>query len=57
MDPKDGINEGKRLYGIAETKVDSWFARNKYTVLILTMVALALVAGAYFSLKSTFFCN
>lgn len=57
MDPKDAVEEGKRVYGIAETKVDSWFARNKYTVVILTAVALALVAGAYFGLKSTFLCN
>ena len=56
MDPKDVVNEGKRVYGVAEGKVDGWFASNKFTIVILTAVAIALVAGAYFGLKSTFFC-
>lgn len=51
MGPEDVVNEVKNVkdtvvngYNTAETKVDSFFARNKYTVLILSGVALVIVA-------------
>jgi len=37
------VQEG---YDEAEEKVDGWFARNKYTVLIMAGVAVALVVFA-----------
>ena len=43
-----GVAEGKRLYGIAEGEVDGWFAKNKYTVLILAGVA---IAGLWLAVK------
>lgn len=47
------IKEGEELYGEAEKKVDGFFVRNPYTVLILTAVAVALVT---LTVKTLFFC-
>ena len=50
MDP---VAEGKRVYAIAENKVDEFFMKNKFTVVILSGVAVALVV---FFTKATFLC-
>lgn len=51
-DPLDKARQdAQKYYDIAENEVDSWFSKNKYTVVILTAVAIVLVVGLY----NTFF--
>jgi hypothetical protein len=45
-DLNDAVNEVKKVYNVAESEVDGFFVRNKYTVLILSAVAIALVVFA-----------
>jgi hypothetical protein len=47
---KKAVDAAQKGYDKAEAEVDGFFVRNKYTVLILTGVALALVAFAVTSL-------
>lgn len=47
-------DKAKKIYNKAEGEVDGWFVRNKATVLILTGVAIALLAGRWAFIKSLF---
>ena len=47
----DGASKG---YAVAESKVDEFFMKNKFTVVILTGAAVAL---ATFFIRATFFCG
>jgi hypothetical protein len=40
------VEDAEKAYNVAESKVDGFFVRNKYTVLILSTVAVALVVFA-----------
>ncbi|HEX2981358.1 MAG TPA: hypothetical protein VHO48_13910 [Anaerolineaceae bacterium] len=47
-------DKAEGYYKKAEDEVDGWFARNKYTVLILTGVAIAMVVFGWSFIKSLF---
>lgn len=51
MDPVNTVKEG---YAVAESKVDEFFMKNKFTVVILSGAAFAL---ATFFIKATLFCG
>lgn len=48
------VEEGKRVYAIAESRVDEFFMKNKFTVVILSGVAFAL---ATLFIRATAFCG
>jgi hypothetical protein len=46
VDFNKAVDDAKKVYNVAESEVDGFFVRNKYTVLILSAVAVALVVFA-----------
>lgn len=51
MDPINNVKEG---YAVAESKVDEFFMKNKFTVVILSGVAFALTT---LFIKATLLCG
>jgi len=54
MDPKDVVEKVTSGYATAESKVDEFFMKNKFTVVILSGVAFAL---ATLFIKATVLCG
>jgi hypothetical protein len=46
VDFNKAVGDAEKVYNVAEAEVDGFFVRNKYTVLILSAVAIALVVFA-----------
>lgn len=54
MDAKDVTDKVAAGYAVAESKVDEFFMKNKFTVVILSGVAFALVT---LFIRATAFCG